>query len=168
MGPEPDGLLTIGQAAEQSGATTSALRFYEKQGLVVPRARAVNSYRLYDDEQVARVRFIRQAQRLGLSLAEVAELLTAVDCDDPAPTRERLRHLVSHKLISARRQIAGLQEFARQLERIHIRLASEPGCGCKHLGSCGCLPLEMDGAADSERELAMVDVGCNCGCASFA
>jgi len=72
---------------------TSALRFYEAEGLVMPAGRTAVGYRLYDPEQIARVRFIRHAQRLGLSLAEVGELLAAVDSDDPVPTRDRLRHL---------------------------------------------------------------------------
>lgn len=160
----PSDLLTIGQVAQRTGVSTSALRFYEREGLVVPVARTSTGYRLYDDERVARVRFLRQAQQLGLSLTEVAELLSAVDFDDPLPTRERLRHLVAHKLVSTRAQIEELQEFARQLERVHLRLTGAPGCGCRHLNLCGCVPMPLTLVDESRRELTEVRAGCSCGC----
>lgn len=158
------GRLTIGQVAERTGTSTSALRFYEGAGLVIPVERTDVGYRLYDHEQVARVKFIRQAQQLGLSLAEVGELLAAVDSDDPVPTRDRLRHMVSHKLVSIRRQVGELQEFTRQLEGVHVRLSGEPGCGCRHLGTCGCVQLGLPEAQRSAAELDRLATGCTCGC----
>jgi len=59
------------------GDCTSALRFYEEQGLVSPAARLPSGYRVYDEESAARVRFVRRAQSLGLSLAEIRDLLKA-------------------------------------------------------------------------------------------
>lgn len=151
-----NGLMTIGAVAERTGMANSALRFYEREGLVTPVARTAAGYRLYDEEQVARVRFIHQAQHLGLSLPEVHELLTAADCDDPVPTRDRLRHLVARKLVTARQQIDDLKEFADQLERVHRRLAGDPGCGCRHLGSCGGLSTPLTNTDESAGELKLV------------
>ncbi|UZJ23641.1 MerR family transcriptional regulator [Rhodococcus antarcticus] len=169
--PEPDlttpvgALLTIGEVARAADVATSALRFYEAEGLVIPAGRTAVGYRLYDPEQIARVRFIRHAQRLGLSLAEVGELLAAVDSDDPVPTRDRLRHLVGHKLVTTRQHITELQEFTSQLQRVHQRLSGNPGCGCRHLGSCGCLPLDLPSVEDSDGELETIQTGaCGCGC----
>ena len=160
-------LLTIGEVARAADVATSALRFYEAEGLVMPAGRTAVGYRLYDPEQIARVRFIRHAQRLGLSLVEVGELLAAVDSDDPVPTRDRLRHLVGHKLVTTRQHITELQEFTGQLERVHRRLSGNPGCGCRHLGSCGCLPLDLPPVEQSEGELEAVQTGaCGCGCGS--
>jgi len=160
-------LLTIGEVARAADVATSALRFYEAEGLVMPAGRTAVGYRLYDPEQIARVRFIRHAQRLGLSLVEVGELLAAVDSDDPVPTRDRLRHLVAHKLVTTRQHITELQEFTGQLERVHRRLSGNPGCGCRHLGSCGCLPLDLPPLDQSEGELDAVQTGaCGCGCGS--
>ncbi len=56
--------------------------------------------------------------------------------DDPVPTRDRLRHLVAHKLVTTRQHITELQEFTGQLERVHRRLSGNPGCGCRHLVLC--------------------------------
>ncbi len=52
-------LLTIGEVARAADGATSALRFYEAEGLVMPVGRTAVGYRLYDPEQIARVRFIR-------------------------------------------------------------------------------------------------------------
>jgi len=60
------------------------------------------------------VRFIRHAQRLGLSLAEVGELLAAVGSDDRVPTRDRLRHLVANKLVTTRQHINGQRDALRR------------------------------------------------------
>lgn len=134
-------LLRIGEVAQATGVSTSALRFYEAQGLLTPTERTPAGSRRYDSEHVARVDFIRTAQRLGLTLAEIADLLAAVDSDDPVPARERLRRLVTNKIAATRHQIDELQAFSRQLERVQVRLGQDPGCGCRHLGTCGCLPL---------------------------
>lgn len=68
-------LLTIGQLARRVGLRTSALRYYEEQGLLAPAGRTPAGYRLYhpDAEQV--LRFIQRAQRLGFSLADIYALL---------------------------------------------------------------------------------------------
>lgn len=160
--------MTIGQVAERTGLTTSALRFYEERRLVAPPARSPSGYRLYDEESVARIRFIRRAQTLGLSLEEIRELLRATDSKDPVPTRERLRHLVAHKLDVTRRQAAELDQFLGQLEQVYLRLGQDPDlCRCTHLGSCDCVRFEV---ADGERrrmeqELGAIrQSGCSCGC----
>lgn len=136
-------LLTIGEVARAADVTTSSLRFYEAEGLVVPAERSSTGYRLYDAEQVDRVRFLRRAQRLGLSLAEVGELLTAADSEDSLPARERLRHLVANKIATVRQQIDELEAFTGQLERVHRRLDDGGEWSCRHLTACGCLTLDQ-------------------------
>lgn len=136
-------LLTIGEVARAADVSTSSLRFYEAEGLVVPAERSSTGYRLYDDEQVDRVRFIRRAQRLGLSLAEVGELLTAADSHDSLPARDRLRHLVAHKIVTIRQQIDELEAFTGQLESVHQRLDDGAEWSCRDLTACGCLTLDQ-------------------------
>lgn len=77
--------LTISRLAEAAGVQVSTIRYYERRGLVRPNARRSSGYREYDDESVRRVQFIRHAQALGFTLAEVAGLLRlriapGVDC----------------------------------------------------------------------------------------
>lgn len=80
-------MLTIGQLAARADMTADAIRFYEREGLLVPAARTAAAYRLYADDAVRRLGFIRHAQQCGFSLGEIKELLElrASDracCDD--------------------------------------------------------------------------------------
>jgi DNA-binding transcriptional MerR regulator len=70
-------LLTIGELAKQANLRTSALRYYEQEGLLAPVDRTEAGYRLYGPDSLDTVRLIRRAQRLGFSLAEVRTLLDA-------------------------------------------------------------------------------------------
>lgn len=70
-------MLTIGELARQAGLRTSALRFYEREGLLLPADRTDAGYRLYDPDSLDTIRLIQRAQRLGFSLAEIRTLLTA-------------------------------------------------------------------------------------------
>ncbi|HET6625584.1 MAG TPA: redox-sensitive transcriptional activator SoxR, partial [Nocardioidaceae bacterium] len=69
--------LTIGQLAERSGVATSALRYYESQGLIHSE-RTGGNQRRYPRVTLRRVAFIRSAQRVGLSLEEIAEALATL------------------------------------------------------------------------------------------
>lgn len=69
-------MLTIGKLAARTDLSTNALRFYEREGLVAPSSKSPAGYRLYGDDAVVRVRFIRQAQHCGFTLMEIQELLT--------------------------------------------------------------------------------------------
>src|SRR5205085_6317021 len=69
-------LLNIGSVADATGLPAKTIRYYESIGLVGPARRTGGNYRLYDERDVATLRFIERARRLGFSLKEVAELLT--------------------------------------------------------------------------------------------
>ena len=67
--------LTIGEVAKQAQVCIETLRYYERLGLVAPPPRNGSNYRLYPQEAVRRVQFIKRAQQLGFSLNEITELL---------------------------------------------------------------------------------------------
>jgi len=67
--------LRIGQLAGETEVHIETLRFYERKGLLTPGERTKKGYRLYGTDDVSRVRFIKEAQKLGFSLREVMELL---------------------------------------------------------------------------------------------
>jgi MerR family Zn(II)-responsive transcriptional regulator of zntA len=66
---------TIGKVAARLAVSTDTLRHYEKNGLITPTSKTAAGYRLYNEDVVNRVRFIKQAQSCGLTLSEVRELL---------------------------------------------------------------------------------------------
>ena len=67
--------ITIGQLAEQSGVGVETIRFYERKKLIAQPKRPRSGFRHYDEDAARRIRFIRQAQELGFTLAEVKQLL---------------------------------------------------------------------------------------------
>lgn len=70
---------TIGRIAKQSGVSADTLRYYEREGLLSPPDRSPSGYRQYPETIVDRLRLIKGAQRVGLHLREIKELLTALD-----------------------------------------------------------------------------------------
>jgi DNA-binding transcriptional MerR regulator len=71
--------LTISVLADRVGLSADAVRYYERLGLLPTPKRSAVGYRLYDQEVVERLRFVKGAQRLGLRLREIRELLEVVD-----------------------------------------------------------------------------------------
>jgi len=68
-------MLTIGQVARQVGIQPSAIRYYEAQGILYPATRHPNGYRVYTDNAVKLLLFVRRAQALGITLKEIKPLL---------------------------------------------------------------------------------------------
>lgn len=80
-GPERDPMLTIGEVAQRAQTTADSIRFYEREGLLSPAGRSASRYRLYTDEAVRRIVFIKHAQQCGFSLTEIRELLEIKSAD---------------------------------------------------------------------------------------
>ena len=73
------GELTISNLAKVVGVCSGTLRYYEREGLVAPSGRTPSGYRLFDESSADRIRFIKSAQRSGLRLREIRELLQIMD-----------------------------------------------------------------------------------------
>src|SRR2546426_5317203 len=67
--------LKIGELAGRAGVTAKAIRFYERKRILPLAKRAANRYRLYDDDAVGMLYFVKQATGLGLTLAEIKEII---------------------------------------------------------------------------------------------
>ncbi len=68
-------LFTIGELAKSAKVPTSTVRYYEREGILKPSGRSASNYRLYSQEDLYRLRFIRSAQATGFTLADVTVLL---------------------------------------------------------------------------------------------
>jgi DNA-binding transcriptional MerR regulator len=134
---------TIGETAERSGFSASALRYYEGIGLVMPSMRTGAGYRLYDDGALSRLSFIARAKQLGCSLEEITDLVGIWDGERCGPVQKRFHDLVTTKLADAERQIAELTALTDQLRHTAARLA-----GPAIDGPCseGCACVALDGA----------------------
>jgi MerR family transcriptional regulator, copper efflux regulator len=137
--------FTIGQVAERTGFTASALRYYEELGLVVPTDRTASGYRVYDDAALSRLAFIARAKQLGCTLDEITDLLGIWDGERCGPVQRRFHDLVTEKIQATETQIADLTAFGSQLLSAAARLDSRPidgPCG----EACACMADSNDSA----------------------
>ena len=81
--------LTIGELARRADVPISTVRYYERQRLLQPSRRSASNYRLYDEADVHRLRFIRAAQATGFTLRDVTELLRPAPCGEVQTLIER-------------------------------------------------------------------------------
>ena len=128
--PGPAGLpttLSVGEVAQRSGVAVSTLHFYETKGLISSERTAGNQRR-YARAVLRRVSFIRVAQRVGISLADIAAALSALPAT-VAPSREDWS-----RLSAAWR--AELDERMAQLKKLRDTLDDCIGCGCLSIDRC--------------------------------
>jgi MerR family redox-sensitive transcriptional activator SoxR len=119
--------LTIGELAARSGVATSALRYYERMGLI-RAGRTGGNQRRYERAELRRVAFIRIAAQIGVPLTDIKEALDALP-DRRTPTQADWARL------SARWR-GRLDEQIRLLERLRDKLTGCIGCGCLSLRRC--------------------------------
>ncbi len=117
----PSDVLTIGALAGAAGVGVETVRFYERKGLIPEPPRSPSGYRQYEPATVERVRFIRRAQGLGFTLAEIAELLdlrideVAACAPVAAQARAKLEQ-VAGKIDELRRMQAALERLVEACE----------------------------------------------------
>jgi MerR family redox-sensitive transcriptional activator SoxR len=120
-------LLAIGQLAERSATSVSALRFYEKNGLIAAERTAGNQRR-YRRDVLRRIAFIRTSQRVGISLAEIRSALDSLP-DGRTPTRADWERISAGWRTELDARIADLQHLRTELDGCI-------GCGCLSLTTC--------------------------------
>ena len=126
--------MTRGELAKECGVNIESLRYYEKRRLIDPPMRSEIGYRLYSNEDAARIRFIRNAQKLGFTLNEILELLKLrikknENCE---PVLEKAQK----KLNEVEQKIKGLKSMKKVLKQmIHRCEESTLTSDCPILGS---------------------------------
>lgn len=116
MNPQLSQPQRIGTIAEATGLTPDAIRYYERLGLVPKPARTEGGFRVYPPSTVARLLFVKQAQKLGLELREIRELL--------APARGRQREQCQHVRSLLARHLEDVNVRMRELETFRHTLQS--------------------------------------------
>lgn len=105
----------IGELAARSGLTPDALRYYERLGLLPSPQRTPGGFRVYTPAALDRLRFIKQAQTLGLSLQEIRALVSYTDRGG-LKRCQRVHDLLQRKIADLDTRLAELQEFRRTLQ----------------------------------------------------
>jgi DNA-binding transcriptional MerR regulator len=120
--------MRIGEVARRAGVNVETLRYYERRGLLAEPARGINGHREYDEETVRFVLAVKDAQRLGFTLEEIAEHARLTRRGRP---HEAVR-------IRAAQKIDEIDARLASLRRVRDELARVVGCACDSLDRCTC------------------------------
>ena len=135
--------LSIGEIARHTGLRTSALRYYEEQGVLPPVAR-INGRRRYDTEMVRAVEVLRFAQQAGFTLDEIKTLFRGFDSGPTLSARWRAL---------AKTKLAELDELVANAARMRRAIEAGLQCGCVRLEDC-LLSATNRAAGSSKRRLS--------------
>ncbi len=123
--------LTIGQLAKRANVNVQTVRYYERRGLIPDPPRRESGYRLYSQNDIARIQFIKRAQELGFSLKEILELLfLRVDPDTTCGDVKR----------TAEAKIGEIEEKIRDLQKMKEAL-TKLAAACKGRGPTSECPI---------------------------
>ncbi|WP_145325868.1 MerR family transcriptional regulator [Paenibacillus xylanexedens] len=106
--------MTRGMLAKRTGVSMATLRYYEDSGILPAPRRSSNGYRVYTEDYLVKIKFIKDAQSLGYSLKEIQETLQLLSQEDMES--DTLKILV-------RDRIADIQKHINHLEQMQIHLA---------------------------------------------
>lgn len=146
-------MLTIGRLAARSGTGAETIRYYERLGLLPKPDRLPSGYRVYREEDVRRLAFIRRAKALGFTLTEIGELLAlstdeTVDCGViRAQARAKITE-IDHRIADLMRMRAGLEELAR-----YCPGAGRPLVECSILGHFFAGDTQNEAARNEDDEV---------------
>jgi MerR family Zn(II)-responsive transcriptional regulator of zntA len=123
-------MYTIGRLAQRANLNVDSIRFYERQGLLFPETKTESGYRLYNDDALRRITFIKHAQRCGFSLAEIGELLHMHNCDNA--TRADAYSLAAKKQAEIRETMEALEGMSEALSSLLAERGVRPGESAMH------------------------------------
>jgi MerR family Zn(II)-responsive transcriptional regulator of zntA len=109
-------MLTIGKLAARAHVTPDTLRYYEREGLIDPPGKSSSGYRLYGDDDVVRLHFIRQAQDCGFTLAEIRTLLSLRSRESACCGDVRVLAVEKNRQLETR--IKAMRAMTRTLDRL--------------------------------------------------
>ncbi|MBO6552021.1 MAG: Cu(I)-responsive transcriptional regulator [Roseitalea sp.] len=120
--------MNIGQAADASGVSAKMIRYYEQNGLIPPAARTEAGYRVYSEQDVHMLRFIRRARDLGFSVDAIGGLLDL--WRDQSRQSADVKRLALEHVRSLRRKIGELEAMADTLEDLAANCSGDhrPDC----------------------------------------
>ena len=109
-------MLTIGKVAWHVGIRPSAIRYYERQGILQPTVRGANGYRTYSDDAVKLLLFVKRAQSLGITLKEIKPLLNLTAQGQQPCSHVKL--LARYHLREIDKKIRELQTLRQELQKL--------------------------------------------------
>lgn len=138
------GFYNIGEAARHSGVSAKMIRYYESLGLLKAARRTAAGYRIYDDNDLHTLRFVRRARDLGFSIEEIEQLLGL--WQNRRRSSADVRRVAQAHIADLNRKIDELQAMRRTLEQLVAH------CHGDHRPECPILD-DLAGASAAEGEL---------------
>ncbi len=135
--------MRIGEVAERAGVTTKTLRYYESIGLLPEPDRTASGYRSYTTDTLERVRFIRDAQATGLSLAEIESILELKSHGERSC--EHTRALLHRQIDEIDAQIERLRSARRELTHLVERADDSDPSDCVDEHRCQVIEARSTG-----------------------
>ncbi|MEZ5478049.1 MAG: MerR family DNA-binding protein [Thiolinea sp.] len=108
-------MLTVADLAKASDTSPHTVRYYVKEGLISPTAQAENHYRLFANQNVTRLRFIRMAKLLGFTLNEIRQILEQAKLGE-SPCAD-VREIIQAHIVENQRKIKELQALQTRMEQ---------------------------------------------------
>lgn len=139
-------VMKIGELASQCGVSVESLRYYETEGLVIPKQRSNKGYRLYNQDDKQRLSFILHAKKVGFSLQEIKHLLSLRAAKN-SHTCEEVKTYTGTKIREVEAKITDLLKMKQALDNLHSACCGglESARGCTILSS-----LESNNSFSSE------------------
>ena len=129
--------MLIGELAKATGVTAETIRFYEREGVIpAPKRQGQGRYRLYDEAEARRLRFVRRARDLGFGLDEVRELMELADGDPDEPCDD-VDGLVRRHMAEIDLKVARLTALRSELKRLVS--GCDPRAGSRDCGLLSAL-----------------------------
>jgi DNA-binding transcriptional MerR regulator len=110
-------MFQINELSKHTGVPRKTIRYYEDVGLLISPLRASNNYRLYDEQDIERLRFIRSARSLDFSIEEIAKVLSTLDRHEP-PCNHVVELLQKH-LSEIEARIRDLEKLREELTQLY-------------------------------------------------
>ncbi len=129
--------VRIGELAKMTGCQVVTIRYYEKEGLLKTPERTEGNYRLYGDEDISRLHFIRHCRQHGMSLSEIRDLLAF--SDNPTVNCDWINQLIQKHIANVEKQINDLLHLKKHLESLYHK------CDGGKKGECGILRSLIEG-----------------------
>lgn len=125
--------MKIGELAKKTGCQVVTIRYYEKEGLLAEPERTESNYRVYGEEDIERLHFIRHCRHHGMKLSEIRELLAFKD--NPKADCSWINTMIEGHIAGINKQIASLTHLKGHLEGLLKKCSGSASSGCGILKS---------------------------------
>jgi DNA-binding transcriptional MerR regulator len=119
-------LMSIGQVARAAGVATTTLRYYEREGVLIPTGRSAAGYRLYDGQAVEQLTFIRSAQAVGFTLEDIHMLLD-LDGAQKSNNKKEVQALIEKRLVDVEQKMNDLKRVSAALRNAREKCLQADG-----------------------------------------